>query len=305
MHDADVGSSPGNQGTVLTQEDGGAAQIAEITASIVKQVRSPEALRLVARTLIREGAARAEVYKRAIRPIWGASYEGRPEHIGSCVLVEIGSEKLMLTAAHVSDWALSTQLYIGVAQLEPLTGSFEASNAPRGDRELDVLDYAVMRLPADMLSRLGDATFIPEAAIGIGQPVERRHFTCLGFPNSQNRTPLRNATSVRNRQRSYTSRGRPAAQLPGRAQEDVHVLVDFNGKLSRNDQGERVSSGKPNGFSGGAIFDIGELGSLENMLRSEPARLAALFIEGHRKQKVVMGTRIDPIFADLRSRGWI
>lgn len=107
------------------------------------------------------------------------------------------------------------------------------------------------------------------------------------------------------RRRSYTSVGRPTSYLPSRARDDTHVLVDWNGKFSRNSSGERLQSGNPVGMSGGAIFDVGSLGSLANFEAPQSPRLAGLFIEGHRDEKVLMATRIDQILAELRKSAWL
>lgn len=266
---------------------------------------SRDELRKLARRAIDEAADRAGAYAHAVRPIYGATAEGRPEHIGSSILVDASGTKLIITAAHVIDWNDQSSLYVGLAATELLDAEFIMSVAPNDNRDSDAIDFAVARFPEGLLAALGDATFIPETMIGVPDDPSRHYFTCIGFPNSQNKKPAPRARTMRPRRRCYTSVGRPASILPNWARDDTHVLVDFNSKFSRNSTGERLHSGKPVGMSGGAIFDVGPLGALANLLVPASPRLAALFIEGHRDEKVLMGTRIDQILATLREQAWL
>lgn len=266
---------------------------------------SQEELGKLAQKAIDNAADRANAYAHAVRPIYGAKEDGRPEHIGSSILIDASGTKLIITAAHVIDWSDQSSLYVGLTATELLEAEFMMSVAQNDNRDGDTVDFAVARFSEGLLAKLGDAIFIPETMIGVPLDPSRHHFTCIGFPNSQNKTPAPRARTMRPRRRSYTSVGRPASYLPNRAVDDTHILVDFNSKFSRNNTGERVNSGKPVGMSGGAIFDVGPLGTVANLLAPVPPRLAALFIEGHRKEKVLMGTRIDQILATLREQAWL
>lgn len=274
-------------------------------ASPPESALSKDELRKLARRAINEAADRAGTYAHAVRPIYGATAEGRPEHIGSSILIDASGTKLIITAAHVIDWNDQSSLYVGLAATELLEAEFMTSMAPNDNRDDDAIDFAVARFPEKLLAALGDATFIPETMIGVPDDPSRHHFTCIGFPNSQNKKPAPCARTMRPRRRSYTSVGRPASYLPNRARDDTHVLVDFNSKFSRNSTGARLHSGKPVGMSGGAIFDVGPLGEVANLLAPASPRLAAVFIEGHRDERVLMGTRIDQILAALRTQAWL
>lgn len=264
---------------------------------------SAEELRAIARKQLAAAAQRAAVFSKAVRPIWMADANGRPTHVGSSVLVEIGTAHFILTAAHVADFAKVATLYIGVEGLQALSQTFEVTVAPDDDRDADVVDFAFMRFPDDLVEKLGDATFVPEKSIGVAELVEGQAYTCLGFPNSKNRDPIWGATTVRNRQMSYTSRGRSVSQLPARARDGMHVLVDRNPYHVRNPDGVRIKAGRSNGFSGGAIFDVGALGTVANILHPQPPRLAAIFTEAHGAEKVILGTRLDFVIGQLRAQG--
>ena len=94
-----------------------------------------------------------------------------------------------------------------------------------------------------------------------------RSYTCLGYPNSQNRIPTRSESRVRAKLRDYTGSGIPFDRLPGVADTNLHILIDFSFKFSRDENGVRVNSVKPTGFSGGAVIDLGRL--------SDPSLLTA------------------------------
>jgi hypothetical protein len=68
----------------------------------------------VVRERLTAGAARARaLFKDAVRPIYGSDRGGKPFLIGSSILLEIGEQRLILTAAHCIDWNVETKLYIG------------------------------------------------------------------------------------------------------------------------------------------------------------------------------------------------
>lgn len=64
-------------------------------------------------------AARAERrFANAVKPIYGATEKGDPDHIGSAVLLDVHGTKIMITAAHIIDETSTmkpTSLYVGGA----------------------------------------------------------------------------------------------------------------------------------------------------------------------------------------------
>lgn len=92
-------------------------------------------LRKLARRAIDEAAYRAGGYARSVRPIYGAAADGRPEHIGSAILIDASGTKLIMTAAHVIDWNDRSSLYVGLAATELIEDEFMMSVAPEGVRD--------------------------------------------------------------------------------------------------------------------------------------------------------------------------
>ncbi len=78
-----------------------------------------------------------------------------------------------------------------------------------------------------------------------------------------------------------------------------HILVDDDAKLSRAESGARVNSIALPGFNGGAIIDLGRI-SAETLDADFDPKLAALLIEGHAQEKVILGTRLTTILDAIR-----
>jgi len=259
-----------------------------------------------ARGMINDAADRtAAAFKTAVRPIWGVNKQLHPVSRGSCVLLEIGAERFILTAAHVADFIRDSVLYIGLDRLELLPNTFETTIAPDGCRNRDTMDFAIMRFPPGLMTKLGEATFIPEISIGVGERIEKRTFTCLGYPTKMNMPSRTQPNMVRGKLMSHTSRGRLSSTLPGIAVNGTHILVDRHAKHARNSAGLKVGAFSGNGMSGGGIFDVGELGSPTSIFMPEPPRIAAITTEGFSSQKVIMGTRIDAIIRGLKRQNWL
>ena len=67
--------------------------------------------------------------------------------------------------------------------------------------------------------------------------------------------------------------------------------------------GRRTASGNPQGMSGGAVFDLANLGDPAVLTRPIEPKLAGLFIEAHRGAGIIMATRIAPVLRWFRRTG--
>jgi hypothetical protein len=259
----------------------------------------------VARERLNQGSDAANDLAWCIRPIYGADEATRPMHIGTALLLDLAEGPHILTAAHVIDWADQTTLYLGIHTTVEVPRTFLTTAAPGGDRLADVVDVAIAPFPTEHLGSLDGAGFLPETQIDNWQgPSVGRSFTCIGFPNSQNRTPPRSRPNImRPKTRTYTGTGADVSRLPGRANEHAHILVNFDFKHSRLMDGRRTASGKPDGMSGGAVFDLGNLGDPAALTHPIEPKLAGVFIEAHRPAGVIMATRIAPIVHWFRRTG--
>lgn len=239
-------------------------------------------------------------FRDAVMPIYGVTDKGDPDHIGSAVLLDLREGKFLLTAAHVLDWNGKTSLYLGADEFVLLEFEALITVAPDGDRDKDHADFAIARLDAEIRSKLSRAKFITEAEISrsVG-PAEGRTYACLGYPNSKNKVKPFKGTKVRPSLLPYTSTGRPVSQLPDIARDGIHILIDYNAKNARDELGKKVSATDMHGCSGGAVIDLGRISADALGGKLEP-KLAALSIEGHAKEKVILGTRLTAIVPAIR-----
>lgn len=261
----------------------------------------------ITREMINRGAQAAQdAFRQGIRPIYGATKDGRPEHLGSAILLRLSEGPFMLTAAHNLDWNATTSLYLGVRKAEKLELTATLSSKFDGSRDGDVYDFAFARLPDPLVSEIGLQHFIDEQCISksVADPVGRT-YTCLGYPNSKNRTPPHFDTSVSPVMAAYTSNGVSIDRLGQKYRAETHILIDFNFKYSRDEAGKRVCSIKPNGFSGGAVIDIGRLSDPQCIAEPPSPMLIGLFIEAHRDKRAIVATRIAPALEAVRQQGLI
>jgi len=249
-------------------------------------------------------AAALARFRDSVRPIYGVAEDRRPNHLGSAILLRLREGPFLLTAAHNLDWNASTSLYLGIDTTEPLTVDAFISVPPGGNRANDTVDFALARLPDRLASKIDPGFLLPEAQISrsVADPIGRA-YTCLGYPNSKNRTPPRFLRSLRPKLGIYTSTGVPFDRLGTRARPELHILIDFNFKYSRDEDGVRVNSIRPNGFSGGAVIDLGRLSDPASLGAPCDPKLIALFIEAYREQGAILTTRVTPILDVCRKHG--
>lgn len=239
-------------------------------------------------------------FRDAVRPIYGATDRGAPVHIGTALLLELPEGRFLLTAAHVIDHNRHTSLYVGADVFSILQFEALVTAAPHGNRASDHADFAIAPLSEDLLAKLSDAKFIQEASISRSvASTEGRTYTCLGYPNSKNKTKPHKGPKVTPKLLPYTSTGKPATQLPEIAKDELHILVDYNAKYVRDESGTKVSATDMHGCSGGAIIDLGRI-SPDSLSGPFEPKLAALFIEGHAREKVIVGTRLPAILTAVR-----
>lgn len=226
--------------------------------------------------------------------------KGDPFHIGSALLLNLSEGKFLLTAAHIIDWSKTTSLYLGATNFAPLQFKALVSAAPNGQRSGDHADFAIAPLDTELSSVLSDDSFVMEKDISSSIATsEGQVYTCLSYPNSRNKISKHKGTNVKPALGIYTSLGRSAAALSG-ANEANHILVDYDAKFSRDEAGARVNSIALPGFSGGAIINLGRI-STETLDSAIDAKLAAILIEGHATEKVILGTRLKVILAAVRA----
>ncbi len=105
----------------------------------------------ISRDILNEWSENARArYRDAVRPIYGATGKGDPDHIGSCILLEVDGEQFLLTAAHVLDHNQNTSLYLGGDELILLQFEALATIAPSG---IEIKTMLILQSPVLILSR--------------------------------------------------------------------------------------------------------------------------------------------------------
>jgi hypothetical protein len=256
----------------------------------------------------------AEDFADSVLAIYGNSdaADGLPEHIGSCILLDIDGTPVVSTAAHIAD-KLTKGMFLYVAgPIRPhpvpiLGGNIKATPAPRDDRELDHFDSAFWRVPDSVVENLGAANFIAASRLSHNRaPLERRYYTALGYAVS------RNDPGIDHVQRSiavipslYTSHAvsEPALARKLRASGDEHIFMRYS-KEAQNADGATVQAFYPEGFSGGALLDLGDFTSPEIYAggTKHRARIAGMIIEYHaKKYRALVAVKIGPIVSGIRN----
>lgn len=245
--------------------------------------------------------ALAQKYLLSVRAIYGATENGKPDHIGSCVLLEYQGEKFLVTAAHVIDHNELTSLYIsGETNLVQITGSSLTTTAPNGDRGKDKFDFSVLPISDELALALGNAYYIPENEWELQELHEKdRCCLALGFPNSKNKKidPAKNLVKLEPFVYTSIIKSDPKLFEEINFSSSDHYLLDFCNKHSKDSSGKTTNSICPKGVSGGGLFLI------ENMSNPESYRPEAecsgkflgILIEQRKNQKVLAFTRISTI----------
>ncbi len=252
--------------------------------------------------------AATKKFSGAIRPIYGSNEQGRPDHIGSCVLLMIDNVPVLLTAAHVLDHNVHSTLYVGGNSLIQIEGDFLATTKPEGERAKDHFDFAARKLQKETVCALGDVTYITERDILPSTDDTTGHvYLALGYPNTKNRKLNAAARYVCPQLWKYSSTHKPNQPLAVKlgALSDSHYFLGFDKKHSKDTSGNVINSIDPKGISGGALIDLGNLAHPANLSGSTlcGGLLAGLLIEFHASHSTIVATRLQTILQGLRENG--
>ena len=257
--------------------------------------------------------ALAKRYLLSVRAIYGATENGKPDHIGSCVLLQYQGEKILVTAAHVIDNSDLTSLYVsGENKLVQIEGSCLITAAPNNDRDKDKFDFAVLPISDALASDLGDVCFIPESEWGLHDLAAKdRCCLALGFPNSRNKKIDATKNIVKLEPFVYTSTLKSDPRLFEEIEFSMadHYLLDFCSKHSKDSNNKITNSICPKGVSGGGLFLIADMANPESY-RPEAecsGKFLGILIEQRKNKKVLAFTKMSTIkkALTLRSSGTV
>jgi hypothetical protein len=250
--------------------------------------------------------AGARAFQTSVRPIYANSAaDPKPQHIGSCLLLDIDGRPVVSTAAHITD-ALSERmsLYVGGTKgtrpVPVLEVRIKATTAPSANRRLDHLDCAFWQPPDAAVADMGAVEFLNASRISHNRGViENRIYTGMGYAVSKNKKGISQAArSISNRLSMYTG---SVEKLPALATElgvsgDEHLFLRF-GKYAFTADGRRVNAFCPIGLSGGALLDLGDFTSPAAYAAdaAQSVKLAGMLIENKIKHGALVAVKIGPI----------
>ena len=244
-------------------------------------------------------------FRNSILPIYGSKENGTPDHIGTCIALRLDDQKVLLTAGHVIDENKHTSLYVGGKELIPLEMDCFATGKANRSRDDDHYDFAIGRIPTDIVEGLHDVDFISESNIDTRNvdPIGTT-FTIAGYPNSKNKKVNETAREVVGSLYHYSNISATNEQLTEElgVSENSHIFLRFDRKYSLNELGERVNSVALVGMSGGPVLRLGRLSDpavLSGSLKPQPW-LSGMVIEYNRHHKLVISIRMRVIIQSVR-----
>lgn len=231
-------------------------------------------------------------------PLFIGESAGRPDRIGSCVLVRLDSDFFAFTAAHVVRDAGSALLLAPsegrggkLLPLPPCTAHLSFSGR---DNDLDV---GVLVLPAHQLGPFRQHVFLASTEIDQDDRPDDQglasFYFVLGY--SASRTQVKVSKAKRHiHQQSFHCSTYPvdvAEYLQEGLSQADHILLDFDHKKIVIG-GRRVNPPKLQGVSGGGIFHIPR--------ETKQGPLVAIATQNRRSSRLIAGTRIKHFLAMVR-----
>lgn len=253
----------------------------------------------------------SDSFVASVRPISGGrERDGLPEHVGTCILLHVEGHRILATAAHIVDqFAQRGSLFVGGplgASPVPLPRQIKATTAPGGNRRADHYDLAFCEVPESALPAMGKVEFLSSDRFSQNRTTTAgRQYTALGYAISRNEDAFDHlARTITHRRSIYTASVDPMpklAQKLGVTGED-HLFLRYS-KYARDTAGRKMNAINPEGFSGGALLDLGDFSSPTILTRAPgaSARLSGMLIEYHRHYSAIVAVRIGPIVEAIRS----
>lgn len=224
-----------------------------------------------------------------------------PVSAGSGTLIQLGSRRFLITAAHVIDAAKHTSLYAGInGVLVEVDGT--AFVTASDDRDKDLFDFAFMELEGKLAQACERLNFIGKEHFFYGSfEPELTVYMALGYPRSKNKKRDLPGKKVRNRRWSFTTR-KAMAFDHGRVGTDprTHIPVMFVRNRVVDDTSSRVNPISPRGLSGGPLLQLGNAGSPSYYQRASiPALVSGILIENRDDERAVLAVRIRIVLIEI------
>lgn len=236
-----------------------------------------------------------------IIPILGSTERGQPCAVGSGILIGVGNERFLITAAHVLDENKITTLYLpGNSELVELSGPSRQSKPPEHNRNLDRFDTAYIHLSGDIVSRINQVYwFLPPQLVDMNDvSTPGKHYMFTGYPHKALGT-VYGTRKIAGQLHSYTDRASETAiYTQVDAAPTSNIAINFDVKRVKDDKGRTVTPKERQGMSGGGVWNFNESPQIPGLSK---IRLCGVAIEHHKKQKCLLATKINFVLESIRS----
>ncbi len=235
---------------------------------------------------------------QATAPVFRESSPGTLESIGSAVLLNLGDEPLVLSAAHVLDDATTdSPLYVGMHDsVRRVEGRWFRTRIPKsGLRQDDPVDVGIARLPRGALSAFDRDSFLSVGELAPFRRLDEGSYAVVtGYPCKKQRwtrhlereANLYTITAACSGIEDYRKLGVDRSHA---------VVLGFDQKRSWTREGQRTAP-KLKGVSGGGLWVLGR----PNTNQEPVARLAGIFLEWHAGNvKRIVATRIEVLLSGI------
>ena len=254
----------------------------------MEQRIAEEALQRALLRIAERSAALKTEAEPFVRPICMADARGAPEVVGSCVLVALGKHRVLLTAAHVLDWADKGTLYlVADGDIIALPPEFHRTVLKDGKtRADDVQDMGIVELPAEFVDRMGGCQFLGLEDLAVELPTkEGQLFAMVGYPRTKAKA---NPT---------TKKFKPGLLAPitmeaiegfdkERYPANVHRVVKYDPAKMRSGSNP-AKMPDLYGISGGALFEFESLKSKTH----RRSKVAGIIVLGNASSEIVVATK--------------
>ncbi len=242
----------------------------------------------------------------AVRPIYGASENEEPFHIGSSVLLKVEPLYFFVTAAHVIDFNEKTTLYIGGEKnLFQIEGECYITRSGDKQRTNDKYDVAFMNFSDDILNQLGNIRFILPHEIDKNDiPSRGKAYLALGYPSSKNKSYSHYQKKVKLDPLIFTGNSAESYSYSNLGvSNNTHILIKFHKQKVKDEHGKKMQAPDPYGMSGGGLWRLIDFRNVESIgSNSLNAKLVGILIEWHKTEALMVALRLNLVIDAIRQK---
>lgn len=232
-----------------------------------------------------------------IVPLFANRGGGRPQLVGSGVLVSTETSFYLISAAHVFDEITAGHeifFYIEPKTIRKLSGTLRLTKTPFGkDRKSDRLDIGVLKLEGPGLPPYPSVQKCPlpiGALMANALPREGKQYLLVGFPESRSR-PNPAALDLPSEPYSFRNVSAPLSKYSElKVTSQHHIVLSFDVKRTVMPNMEIRAFPNPSGMSGSPIWLLYDENGSNDPTQTPVVGIA---IEHHKPKRAIVATDID------------